>query len=164
MTAALRRSQASSSVVTEAASPAGPAVLLLAPDLAVRVQTPETLEILRVLLPPAPDRAPVPSSAYNVAAQLLAIEAGVDSHQPWARVHVADGRWVTLRAARLGSAPGGDIAVTIEKSAPAERMGMFARAYGLTARRPLLGLLGTGPDTREPAGSCSCRSTRSRTT
>ncbi|WP_309116894.1 hypothetical protein [Saccharothrix sp.] len=42
-------------------------------------------------MPPAEGRAPIPASAYNVAAQLLAVEAGVDDHPPWARAHLADG-------------------------------------------------------------------------
>ena len=38
---------------------------------------------LQVLVPPeAEDQAPVPAGAYNVAAQLLAAEAGVDDNPP----------------------------------------------------------------------------------
>jgi hypothetical protein len=40
----------------------------------------------------------------TVAAQLLATEAGVDPHPPQARAHLADGLWLTLRAARIGAA------------------------------------------------------------
>ena len=134
---------------------AGPVVLLLSPELVVLRQTPETQEYLRILVPPAEDRPPVPASAYNVAAQLLAVEAGVDGHPPWARVHMSDGVWVTLRAARIGSAgghAGSDIAVTIEQTTPPERVALFARAFGLSARETeLLSHLGTGADTRELA-------------
>ena len=85
---------------------AGPVVLLLSPALEVRAQTPQTQRYLQVLVPPeAEDQAPVPAGAYNVAAQLLAVEAGVDDNQPVARVHLAAGRWVTLRAARMGTDP-----------------------------------------------------------
>jgi hypothetical protein len=98
--------------------PPGPVVLLLSPSLAVRAQTPQTQRYLRVLVPPdAEDQAPVPASAYNVAAQLLAVEAGVDGHPPTARVHLAGSRWLTLHAARLDTgqgAEGSDIAVSIE--------------------------------------------------
>ena len=40
--------------------------------------------------------------------------------------------------------------MTIEKSSPTERLTLFARAFGLSARETeLLGLLVPGPDTRE---------------
>src|ERR1700757_4696032 len=100
--------------------PGGPVVLLLSPELVVRAQTPQTQRYLRVLIPPEPEnQAPVPAGAYNVAAQLLATEAGVDGSPPVARVHLADGRWLTLRAARMDTSPGpagGDVAVSIEPS------------------------------------------------
>jgi DNA-binding CsgD family transcriptional regulator len=133
----------------------GPVVLLLSPALVVLRQTPETQEYLRILVPPAAGRPPIPASAYNVAAQLLAVEAGVDSHLPWARVPMPGGVWMTLRAARIGGAGAvadSDIAVTIEQTAPADRMALFARAFGLSARESeLLSHLGTGADTRELA-------------
>jgi hypothetical protein len=72
--------------------PEGPVVLLLSPDLAVRAQTPQTQRYLKVLVPPEEGQAPVPAGAYNVAAQLLATEAGSDGHRPAARVHLAAGR------------------------------------------------------------------------
>ena len=157
VTAALRRSQANAFAGgREAPGPRpGPVVLLLSPALAVLRQTPETQEYLRVLVPPAEDRPPIPASAYNVAAQLLAIEAEVNRHPPWARVHMADGVWVTLRAARIGSVGAtadSDIAVTIEESTPPERVALFARAFGLSVREnELLTQLVTGADTRELA-------------
>jgi DNA-binding CsgD family transcriptional regulator len=131
-------------------------VLLLSPELAVRGQTPQTQEYLRVLVPPAEHRAPIPASAYNVAAQLLAVEAGVDDNLPSARVHLAAGLWLTLRAARIG-APGPlaerDIAVTIEEASTSERVDLFARAFGLSVRESeLLMHLVAGGDTQEVAG------------
>jgi len=97
----------------------------------------------------------IPASAYNVAAQLLANESGIDEHPPSARVHLSDGRWVTLRAARIGDGgpPGQrDIAVTIEESSTSKRASLFARAFGLSSReRELFGYLVTGSDTRELA-------------
>lgn len=136
--------------------PAGPVVLLLSPVLEVRAQTPQTQRYLRVLVPPeAEDQAPVPAGAYNVAAQLLAAEAGVDDNPPVARVHLASGRWLTLRAARMDSTPGsagGDVAVSIEPSTASERVSLFARACGLTRRETeLLQHLAGGADTREVA-------------
>ena len=142
--------------------PAGPVVLLLSAALEVRAQTPQTQRYLQVLVPPeAEDQAPVPAGAYNVAAQLLAVEAGVDDNQPVARVHLAAGRWVTLRAARMGTNPatpanpagaGPDVAVSIEPSTAGDRVTVFARACGLTPREAeVLQHLAGGATTREVA-------------
>lgn len=159
LTRALRRCQAETFTVHPLGDPSrrvGPAVLLLSPGLTVRGQTPETAEYLRMLVPTARDRAPIPASAYNVAAQLLAVETGVDDHPPSARVHLPDGPWMTLRAARIGvggPADQRDIAVTIEESSPGERVDLFARAFGLSGReRQLLERLVAGDDTRGIAG------------
>ncbi len=110
---------------------------------------------LRMLVPPGAHRSPVPAGAYNVGAQLLAIEAGIEPNPASARAHLAGGLWLTLRAARPGEAGSQsewDIAVTIEDSSPAQRADMFARAHALSPREgELLGLLVTGHDTRELA-------------
>jgi DNA-binding CsgD family transcriptional regulator len=157
VTAALRRCQAGTfvqGVPRELVRP-GPVVLLLSRDLEVRAQTPETLQYLRTLVPPAPDRTPVPASAYNVAAQLLASEAGIDRNPPVARVHLSHGLWLTLRAGRIGNAGAPedrDIAVSIEETSPTERLALFARAFGLSTREgELLLHLASGGDTRDLA-------------
>ncbi|MEJ2859183.1 MULTISPECIES: helix-turn-helix transcriptional regulator [unclassified Saccharothrix] len=132
-----------------AAAVRGPLVLLLSPELQVLGQTPETHEYLKVMVPPAEGRPPIPAGAYNVAAQLLAVEAGVDDHPPWARAHLSGGDWVTLRAARIGT---GGIAVGIEQTSPTDRLGLFTRAVGLSAREAeLVTLLPGGAGTRELA-------------
>ena len=132
---------------------AGPLVLLLTSGLEVVRATPGTRDPLRLLVPRDDDRPPVPAGAYNVAAQLLAVEAGVDIRPPTARVHLADGLWLTLRAARLEDEPSRaarDIAVTIEDCTPAERISLFARCCALSEREhELLGHLAAGGDTRE---------------
>ena len=157
VTMALRRCQANTFVARSTSDPRspGPVVLLLSPGLDVLGQTPAAHEYLRVLIPPADGRAPIPAGAYNVAAQLLAVEADVDGSPASARVHLAESLWFTLRAARIGHAERPDqraIAVTIEESSPVERMSLFARAFGLSAReQELLGHLMTGIDTREVA-------------
>jgi DNA-binding CsgD family transcriptional regulator len=157
VTAALRRSQAQAFAARarRAAPRPGPVVLLLSPGLDVLRQTSQTQDYLRILIPPEEDRPPIPASAYNVAAQLLAVEAGVDPNPPRARVHLPDGLWLTLRAARIGASEQRDrreIAVTIEETAPQERVALFARAFGFSARESeLLGHLVTGADTRELA-------------
>ena len=133
----------------------GPVVFLLDDGLGVLSQTPASEDWLHILLPPAADRRPVPASVYNVAAQLLAIEQGIDDHPATARVHLSNGFWVTLRAARLdrsGSAQASTVAVTIEETSPVDRLEIFTRAFGLSARETeLLGLLATGSDTRDLA-------------
>ncbi|HMH37078.1 MAG TPA: LuxR family transcriptional regulator, partial [Streptosporangiaceae bacterium] len=143
VTAALRHGLARTFIPATGSDqlPAGPVVLLLSPALEVRAQTPQTQRYLQVLVPPeAEDQAPVPAGAYNVAAQLLAAEAGVDDNPPVARVHLAGGRWLTLRAARMDTNPtipaaaGGDVAVSIEPSTAGDRVTVFARACGLTPR------------------------------
>ena len=157
VTTALRRSQAHAFVVRASREPPrlGPVVLLLSPDLDVLRQTPQTQEYLRILVPPEAGRPPIPAGAYNVAAQLLAVEADVDPNPPWARVHLPDGLWLTLRAARIGDVESGqehDIAVTIEQTSPPERVSLFARAFAFSARETeLVGHLVTGADTRELA-------------
>jgi DNA-binding CsgD family transcriptional regulator len=154
--AALRRAQASTFTVdVSRRSRAGPVVLVLSGDLDVLGQTPDTHEYLRVLVPPTGERSPIPASVYNVAAQLLAVEAGIDANPPTARVHLSNGLWLTLRAAALGDgppAPGRNIAVSIEECSPDERLSMFVRAFGLTARESeLVQHLVPGRDTREVA-------------
>lgn len=153
ITDALRRCQANT--FNHDASPpvrTGPVVLVLTPELEVRAQTPETNEYLRALVPPEADRPPIPAGAYNVAAQLLAVEADVDDHPPSARVHLSGGVWLTLRASRIGAAAPmdeQDIAVTIESTSPAERMALFGTAHALSAREAmLLNFLAMGSDTR----------------
>lgn len=109
---------------------------------------------MRTLLPPEGDRQPVPAGAYNVGAQLIANETGIDHHPARACVHLKDGAWLSLRAARMANLRGnaGDIAVTIETASAVERLGIFARAHGLTSREAeLLAALATGSDTRQVA-------------
>lgn len=156
VTEGLRRCQARAfDLATSAEDRTGPVVLVLSPELEVRAQTPETEKYLRMLVPPATDRHPIPAGAYNVAAQLLAVEAGVDEHPPSARVHLAGGVWLTLRAARIGDTvptDKRDIAVTIESASPVERLALYVRACGLSSREAeLLGHLATGADTRHTA-------------
>lgn len=154
LTADLRRCEAATFTATGGARDPGPVVLLLDGGLRVLDQTPQTHDYLARLLPPGADVAPVPAAAYNVAAQLVAVEEGVDGQPPMARVHLSGGRRLTLRAARLGATGGTDarIAVTIEETAPAERIAVFARACGLGVRETeLLHHLAGGADSRTVA-------------
>jgi DNA-binding NarL/FixJ family response regulator len=71
-------------------------------------------------------------------------------------VHLAGGRWLTLRAARMGTSQPAhqrDIAVSIEPAPPGDRVSLFARASGLTPRETeLLHHLVTGASTRDITG------------
>jgi len=108
LTAGLRAAQAAT--FAEPPGPVSaldaPVVLLLSGRLALLDQTPRTDAHLRLLLPTSPGAAPVPAAAFNVAAQLLAVEAGVDDGPPTARAQLAGPEWISLRAARLGGQPG----------------------------------------------------------
>jgi DNA-binding CsgD family transcriptional regulator len=102
------------------------------------------------LLPRGDGLPPVPAVVLNVAAQLLATEAGADAHPAMSRVHVTGRGWITARAQRLGG--DGRIAVTLAPVSAAERAEIYCRALGLTAREEqVLGLLGAGRDTRAVA-------------
>ena len=155
ITARLRDFQAAAFTTAGIEGPRGPGALVLSPGLTVRAQTPQTQAWLAALVPTMSGQDPVPASAYNVAAQLLANEAGVDSHPAQARVHLGDGTWLTLRADRVaGSEPvdDRDILVTMETSSSTERRDIFSRAHWLTAREDeLLRHVAQGVDTRTMA-------------
>jgi len=124
LTTALRSAQAATFAEPPAPVSAldAPVVLLLSGSLELLDQTPQTDPHLRLLLPTSPGAAPVPAAAFNVAAQLLAAEAGVDEGPPTARAQLAGPEWISLRAARLAS-PG-----------QRHRAGQAARADGASQR------------------------------
>jgi DNA-binding CsgD family transcriptional regulator len=125
-----------------------PGVVVLDPDLRVRGQTDAAAAALLQLLPPDEPMPPIPAAAYNAGAALIAVEAGRRSFEPSARVHLGGNRWVTVRAARLGS----DIAVAIAPSTADERTDLFARVHGLSPRETeVLGLAVHGLDSRQVA-------------
>lgn len=152
----LRQCQRAAFETSSASASAGPAVLLLSPKLKVSHQTEASDAFLRALLPTEVDRGPVPATAYNVGAQLLAVEAGVDDHLPVTRVALESGQWLTFRAARLRPAPDGsdsDIAVTIENTTSRDRIEMYCHVHGLSQReREVLTCLADGDDTRTISG------------
>jgi DNA-binding CsgD family transcriptional regulator len=162
LTEGLRRCQAAT-FLPNSDSPnlvhADPAVLLLSGSLEVIAQTEQAEQYLRMLVPPSGGRGPVPAGAYNVAAQLLAVEAKVDTHPPRARVHIAGGTWLTLQAARIGAANATttarpEIAVTIELASPADRAAIYASSHSFTGRETeILNRLLSGADGRDLARS-----------
>jgi DNA-binding CsgD family transcriptional regulator len=166
LASALRHCQARTFAAPAAAHrrEAGPVVLALDDDLRIISRTAASQAWLNVLLPPESGEQAIPATVYNVAAQLLAAEEGIDDHPAYARTHLAGGFWLTVRAARLSpdhrpGAPGSGgatIAVTIEEASAADRLDLFTRAFCLTAREhQLLGLLATGSDTRAMARQMS---------
>jgi len=160
VTTALRACVAAKFLAPAVAHPRGlgPVVLLLDDELRVLSQTAASQDWLNALLPAQPGRSPIPAGAYNAAGQLLAVEQSVDDHPPTARVHLGEGFWVTVRAARLDATDGAasGIAVTLEESSPTERLDLYARACGLSNRESeLLGHLATGGDTRDIAARMS---------
>jgi len=129
----------------------GPVVMVLSPELEVRAQSDSTAAYLRALIPPHGDRPPIPAGAYNVGAQLIARELGVDKHAPRARVYLEPGTWLSLSAARMTGpeASAADIAVTIEPASARDRMDLFSRAHALSHREAeLVAALSRGSDTR----------------
>jgi len=110
VTTALRRAEAATFTASPGGDPPGPVVLLLSADLRLLAQTPETDAYLRALVPPERGAPPVPAGAYNVAAQLLAVEEGIDRNPPVARVHLPAGRWLSPDPPlRLWAAAGRDV-------------------------------------------------------
>ncbi len=160
---ALRHCQARTFVdpATQHRPDLGPVVLTLDDDLRITSRTAASRGWLDALLPPEADDRAIPASVYNVAAQLLAVEQGVDAHPAFARTHLADGFWLALRAARLSpdqppASGAATIVVTIEEASASERVELFGRAFGLSAREyELVGLLATGSDTRSMAREMS---------
>lgn len=127
------------------------AVLTLDDDLAIAGRTASVDDWLQLLQPGPVPHDHVPAEVLNVAAQVAAREALVDTHAAECRVYVGAGRWASLRANRMESGVSGPtppVAVTIQASTPAARLDMFARAFGLTPRQgELLWLTATGADT-----------------
>lgn len=133
------------------------AVLVLDDDLSIVSQT-ESSELWLSLLQRAPrPHQGVPAEVLNVAAQLLAVECGADHHRPLSRLHVGEGVWASLSAARMlarSATQAAPIAVTIQDCLPAERLAVFERCFALSPREcELLELAAGGPDTAALAGA-----------
>ncbi|AXJ10610.1 helix-turn-helix transcriptional regulator [Arthrobacter sp. PM3] len=138
------------------------AVLTLDETMTVTGQTASAGEWVALLQPgPAPYQA-VPAEVFNVAAQLAALEAGVDGHEAMSRVPIGSGDWALLRATRMERStpePGRTVsadplAVTIQECPAADRLEVFARCFALTRQQHrLLGLTAGGLSTAELAAA-----------
>ena len=163
MTAALRRCQARTFVAPAAHGTAatGPVVLTWTTTCA---SSGRTAAIAGLAGPAAARPSPadaVPASVFNVAAQLLAVEAGVDDHPPSTR-GPSRRRDLADPASRPDRLPGrragrGDIVVTIEETSAGRAAGRCSPGPTASAarERELLGLLVTGADTRAWPRPCS---------
>ncbi|BAS08280.1 luxr family transcriptional regulator protein [Arthrobacter sp. Hiyo4] len=132
------------------------AVLALDADMAVVGGTASVAEWLRLLQAGPRPFQRVPAEVLNVAAQLLAREAGVDGHPASSRVHIGSGQWAILQASRMGStgtAATPPLAVTIQACPPEARLDMFARSFGLTTRQRQLFELAAGANTNAMAAA-----------
>ncbi len=132
VTAALRGTQAAALRRPSSGDAVGPVVLVLDDALRVVSRTATADDWLARLLPPAAGALPVPAAAYNVAAQLVAREQGVDAHPPRGRVHLGEGTWAVVGAARLAEGPG--VVVTLEPITAEDRSDLVARAFALSPR------------------------------
>lgn len=131
----------------------GSGVIVVDDGLRVVSDTARAAAWLARLLPAAEGRAPVPAMVLNAAAQLLAVESGVDGNEPMSRVHAGEGVWLTARAERMG---GGErrIAVTLTPSTATERSELHCRAFALSRREgEVVRLLAEGRSTRDVAAA-----------
>lgn len=128
----------------------GQALLTLDAGLGITGRSASAADWISLLQPGPRPYESIPAEVFNVAAQLLAREAGVDSHEASARVPIGFGRWAVLRSFRMEVVKDGEatLAVTIQECPAAERLEVFARCFGLTPRqRSLLDLAARGLDT-----------------
>jgi DNA-binding CsgD family transcriptional regulator len=137
------------------------AVLTLDERLAVVGQTASAGDWLGLLQRGPRPYEGIPAEVLNVAAQLLAREAGVDTHLAMSRVPVGHGAWAILRSTRLDAGQPGatpPLAVTIQECPAVDRLEVFARCFALTPQQHrLLGLAAGGLSTAELAAALRIR-------
>ena len=127
---------------------------MLSEGLDVLAQTPPTTEYLRLLVPP--DGRPVADTGGRVqrGRPAPAVEAGVDAHPASSRVHLHGGRWVRLRADRIGGRSGGARDRRHHRARPPRPTGWPCSSgrTGLSPRETeLVGLVVDGLDGKEVA-------------
>lgn len=120
------------------ATPDGPGVLVLAPDLSVVAMTSAAEYWLSELVETENgDKRALPITVRSVVAGLLAIERGLvpADFTPKARLRTRSGHWLMLYASRLrGTANPGQISVIFEIAQPDEISPLIIQAYDLTKR------------------------------
>ncbi|MDT4926623.1 MAG: hypothetical protein QOG01_4336 [Pseudonocardiales bacterium] len=114
-----------------------PGVVLLAEDLSLVAVTPEAEQLLSLIERDEPNRLPLPTSVYAVAAALQAIEHGgpVASTLPSTRIATRAGTWLSVHASRLnGPSDPRQLVVILEPVEPRSMVPLILSAYGLTTR------------------------------
>lgn len=121
-----------------AVDPEGPAVLLVDGAGELTEATPAALAALAAL--GAPPEGPLPMAVRTLIARAGAEPAargaaGISVPAPRLRVRSPDGRWFTVRAARMTGAAGSErTVVSLEPSHPSEVVSLLVEALGLTER------------------------------
>ncbi len=137
---------------------AGPAVLVIGADDAVRQVTPAAAARLAELAGTGGEALPL--ALLSIVAAARAFGAGRTASAPRVRVRTRAGRWFVVHAAPLAAAPGvahgapaSDVVVTIEPARPSEVVPLLTAAYGLTQREnDVVRLVLQGASTAEIGG------------
>jgi DNA-binding CsgD family transcriptional regulator len=114
-----------------------PGVVLLAEDLSLVAVTPEAEQLLSLIVQDEPNRLPLPTALYAVAAALQALEHGgtVAATLPSTRIATHAGTWLRVHASRLtGPSDPRQLAVILEPVEPRAMVPLILSAHGLTAR------------------------------
>lgn len=114
-----------------------PGVVLLAEDLSVVAITREAEQLLSLIEHCEPNRLPLPTAVYAVAARLRAIERGnpAGSMLPSTRIATRAGWWLNVHASRLnGPSDPHQLVVILEPVEPRALVPLILSAHGLTAR------------------------------
>jgi DNA-binding CsgD family transcriptional regulator len=118
-------------------------ILVLAPDNAVELANRPAGRWLDLLSAKEMPGSELPVAVLAVAARARRIGSGhandtgghaTPGEGAWARVRVANGRWVVVRGSLVGEARTGRVAVLLEEARPSELAPLIADAYGFTAR------------------------------
>ena len=114
-----------------------PGVVLLAEDMSVVAITPDAEQLLSLLAEGEPNRLPLPTAVYAVAAALLAAErrGQATSALPTTRIATHAGTWLSVHASRLnGRSDPNQLVVILEPIQPRAMVPLVLSAYGLSGR------------------------------
>lgn len=137
----------------DAASPAGPAVIIVDADDRIVQSTPAAQAHLTRVSAVSGMGDPL-TSVQALVSGARRYARGETDRVPRVRARTADGVWLVLHAAPLGGAAdrAGDVVVTIEEARPQEVIELVAAAFELTAReREVVTIVLRGANTREIA-------------
>ncbi|NYE19416.1 helix-turn-helix transcriptional regulator [Microbacterium immunditiarum] len=138
---------------TDAATDAGPAVMVFDAQDRIVQSTPGAQAHL-AQMSSVPGMGDPLTSVQALVSGARRFARGEIERMPRIRARTYDGVWVVLHASPLGGAGdrAGDVVVTIEEARPQEVIDIVAAAFGLTAReRDVVAIVLRGADTREIA-------------